>query len=92
MPTNEEVLDKEFILGKLIEILEDPEVSAKDKLKAIELSGEYRKMFKEQRLQIDLRSIIAGLNARDLKELKSHGPTIEGLTYNVIPELPSSGS
>jgi len=85
--TNDEKLDKNYILGKLLEILEDDLVSSRDKLQAIKLAGEYRKLFGERRVGIDIRSIITQLSSNELKGLTNGEPKrLEGLTVDIVPE------
>jgi len=64
------MISKEYILGKLEEILEDPDIKTRDKLSAIKMCGEYLKMFEQSRkVQIDIRGLIAQMSDVELRSL-----------------------
>ncbi len=75
-----EVIDKEYVLSKLQEIVEDPDIKAREKLTALKMCGEYLKMFEQsKKVQIDIRGLIAQMSDGELRSFTHGSKQLDGV-------------
>jgi hypothetical protein len=90
------MIDKDYILKKLEDILEDPDIKTRDKLAAIKMCGEYLKMFEQsKKVQIDIRGLIAQMSDGELRSFNHvrNPKLVSGSSTTLQPEerLPIEG-
>lgn len=75
-------MNKQYVLEKLKEILDDPNIKTGDRLKAIKLAGDYLKMF-NSKVEVDSRILVANLTNKELQGL-TNARRLEGDYPNQI--------
>jgi hypothetical protein len=82
----DDIRDK--LLSKLEKIIDDPEMSMKDVLKAIELIGKEFGLFAEQRnVKIDVNTVVRNFTDQQLRSITGQGG--DSVDYiDVLPGVP----
>ena len=66
-----EIITKNYILEKLKEIMDNPELSVKDRLAALKMAGDYLRMFDHKIVDYNIRGLIAQLSSKDLEGMRN---------------------